>query len=208
MNVLITLFAAGTDTGPFNLFSNVDNYTTAFQSNVSKSALINGLMVTTVPDTAVIIRVKSNSVNCTNSIDLVIAGVPPVSTTTTTTSLYIGPSTTTSTSTSSTSTSTTSTSTTARPLTTTSTTTAPLVNHPFAFELTDGFDLDTLACEDYFPAVTVWGDNPLFLANTRFFAFQNSNAFFNGSGFYYGNITTGQYVQIAANGINLGGGTC
>ena len=44
MTITITLTTAGTDTGPFNLFSDVDGYTTAFVSGVSKSALVAGLL--------------------------------------------------------------------------------------------------------------------------------------------------------------------
>lgn len=91
--VLITLTTAGADTGPFNLYSDVDGYVAPFETGVSKSLLTSGYTSTLVPDTATVIRVKSDSVLCTNYIDLYL-----VTTTTTTSS-----------STSSTSTSTTST---------------------------------------------------------------------------------------------------
>ena len=109
--VLITLTTAGTDTGPFDLFSDADSYVTAFENNVLKASLVSGYTSTLVPDLATIIRVKSDSL-CTNYIDL------PIVTTTTTTS-------TSSTTTTSTSSTTTTTTTTVPPTTTTTTTSAP-----------------------------------------------------------------------------------
>ena len=94
--VLIVLTTAGTNTGPFSLYSNVDGFVTPFEIGVSKAALVAGYTSTLVPNGATIIRVKSNSI-CTNYID-----IPFGITTTTTTSS----STTTSTSTTSTTTST------------------------------------------------------------------------------------------------------
>ena len=50
MNVLITLTTAGADTGPFNLYSNVDSYTTAFETGISRAALIAGYTSSLAPD--------------------------------------------------------------------------------------------------------------------------------------------------------------
>ena len=36
MTVLLTLTTAGSDTGPFNLYSDVDGYISAFETGVSK----------------------------------------------------------------------------------------------------------------------------------------------------------------------------
>jgi hypothetical protein len=80
MIILLKLTTAGTDTGPFNLFTNVD-YTTPFLTNVEKAALVAGIEVT-VPDGAVTVRVTSAG-NCVNSTDITIA--PFVTTTTTST---------------------------------------------------------------------------------------------------------------------------
>jgi hypothetical protein len=102
MTVLITLTVAGADSGPFNLFSNLDGYTSAFEIGVSKSALLAGYPSALVPDYTTIIRVVSIG-DCTNYIDVTLTS----------------PSTTTSTSTS------TSTSTTTIAPTTTTTTTGP-----------------------------------------------------------------------------------
>jgi len=82
MNVLITLTTAGADTGPFNLYSNVDSYTTAFQTNVAKSALVAGYLSTLVPASTNTIRVKSTGL-CTNYIDIYVTGSGTTTTTTT-----------------------------------------------------------------------------------------------------------------------------
>jgi hypothetical protein len=89
MTVLITLTIAGTDSGPFNLYSNVDNYTVPFQTGVAKSVILSGYSSTLVPNNTSIIRIKSTGV-CTNYIDLPILGISTTttsSTTTTTTTL-------------------------------------------------------------------------------------------------------------------------
>ena len=93
MTVLVTLTLAGTDVGPFNLFSNVDGYTTPLATGVSRAALLAGYSLTGVPDTATVIRAKSTG-TCTNYIDMSIIGG-----TTTTTSSSSSTSSTTSTST-------------------------------------------------------------------------------------------------------------
>jgi hypothetical protein len=38
----ITLVVAGSDTGPFNLYSNADGYLSAFASNVTRAQLLAG----------------------------------------------------------------------------------------------------------------------------------------------------------------------
>lgn len=81
LTVLITLTTAGTNTGPFNLFSDVDGYTSAFETNVLKGSLVAGYTSYLVPDGTTTVRVKSFG-TCTNYIDIAITGV----TTTTTTS--------------------------------------------------------------------------------------------------------------------------
>jgi hypothetical protein len=80
MTVLITLTLAGTDTGPFDLYSDVDGFVSAFETGVSKVALQAGYSSSLVPNGATVIRVKSTGV-CTNFIDINV-----VTTTTTTTS--------------------------------------------------------------------------------------------------------------------------
>lgn len=78
MTVLITLSVAGSDTGPFNLYSNLDGYTSAFETNVPKASLVAGYSSALVPDYTTTIRLISLG-TCKNFIDVV------VSTTTTTT---------------------------------------------------------------------------------------------------------------------------
>jgi hypothetical protein len=90
MTVLITLTIAGTDTGPFDLYSDVDGYVSAFETGVSKAALQAGYSSSLVPNAATIIRVKSTGV-CNNYVDIVLV------TTTTTTTTVVPPTTTTTT---------------------------------------------------------------------------------------------------------------
>lgn len=87
MTVLITLTSAGADTGPFDLYSDADGYVSAFETGVSKSALLAGYPSSSVPNSATIIRVKSTG-TCTNFIDIAINP----STTTTTTTTFTPPS--------------------------------------------------------------------------------------------------------------------
>lgn len=81
MTVLITLTTAGADSGPFNLYTNLDGYVTAFATGLSKSALLAGYSSAAVPDFTTTIRVKSTG-NCVNYIDIPL--VSPTTTTTTT----------------------------------------------------------------------------------------------------------------------------
>ena len=80
MTVLVTLTLAGTDTGPFNLYSNSDGFVNAIATGVSRSALLAGYNLTGVPDNASVIRAKSTG-TCTNYLDMLLSGA-----TTTTTS--------------------------------------------------------------------------------------------------------------------------
>ena len=128
MTVLITLvIPIGGDSGPFNLFSNIDGYTVPFETSVSAAVLVAGYTSIYVPEGTTTIRVVSTGV-CTNYVDIPVNVLP-----TTTTTSSSSTSTSTSTSTSSTSTSTTSSSstttstTTGIPTTTTTTTTLALV---------------------------------------------------------------------------------
>jgi hypothetical protein len=84
MNVVILLTTAGTDTGPFSIYTNSDGFTTPIETNVPKSSLTTppGHSVN-IPNDATIVRVCSNNPVCTNCINL---AVPSGTTTTTTTS--------------------------------------------------------------------------------------------------------------------------
>ena len=93
MTVLITLTVAGSDSGPFNLYSNLDGYTSAFESGVPKASLLAGYASALVPDFTTTIRIQSVG-NCNNYID-----IPLYTTTTTSSSTSSTSSTTTSTTT-------------------------------------------------------------------------------------------------------------
>jgi hypothetical protein len=84
MTVLITLTFAGTDTGPFDIYSNVDGFVTPLATGVSKAALEAGYSLLGVPDAASIIRVKSTGV-CDNYLDILIAGATTTTTSSTST---------------------------------------------------------------------------------------------------------------------------
>lgn len=106
--VLITLTAAGSDTGPFDLYSNADGYVTPFENNIAKATLEAGYTSVVVPDGATIIRVQSDNSICENFTDLnIITTTTTTSSTSTTTTTSTSSTTTTSTSTSSTTTTTT-----------------------------------------------------------------------------------------------------
>lgn len=106
---IITLTTAGEDTGPFDLYSNIDGFTLAFETNVAKPDLVSGYLTALVPDGTSTIRVKSSGVLCSTYVDL----AAPASTTTTTSSTS--------------STTTTTSTTTEAPTTTTTTTAAPTI---------------------------------------------------------------------------------
>jgi len=91
MTVLIQLTIAGADTGPFDLYSNIDGYVSAFATGISKASLVAGYTSSSVPDNTAIIRVLSTEI-CTNYVDL-----PVLTTTTTSTSTTGVPTTTTTT---------------------------------------------------------------------------------------------------------------
>ncbi len=92
MTVLITLTTAGSSTGPFSLYSNVDSYSTPFETGVSRSSLLAGYTSVLVPNGTTTVRVMSTG-TCTNYTDIPVVPcsttttttVPPTTTTTTTT---------------------------------------------------------------------------------------------------------------------------
>jgi hypothetical protein len=79
MVILLTLTTTGADTGPFDLYSNADNYTVPFERNVSKTTLSDGYTVS-VNDKASIIRVKSVGA-CVNFDDIVLQNTTTTTTT-------------------------------------------------------------------------------------------------------------------------------
>ena len=80
MTVLITLTIAGSDTNNFNLYSDVDGFISSFDTEIDKTSLLAGYSTSLVPDSTTIIRVMSNTDECTNYVD-----IPITSTTTSTT---------------------------------------------------------------------------------------------------------------------------
>jgi len=69
MTVLITLTTASANTGPFDLYSNLNDFTTPFETGVAKASLLSGYSSALVPDYTTIIRVKSEG-DCLNYIDI------------------------------------------------------------------------------------------------------------------------------------------
>lgn len=69
MTALITLTTAGAQTGPFDLYSNLDFFAVPFAVNVTKSSLVAGYTSAVVPDYTSTVRVKSKGV-CINHVDI------------------------------------------------------------------------------------------------------------------------------------------
>jgi hypothetical protein len=72
--ITITIAAAGTDTGPFNIYTNLD-YVTPINTGVLKADLLAGFVTSAVPNGATSVRVKSNNANCVNYVDMTITGL-------------------------------------------------------------------------------------------------------------------------------------
>jgi len=87
MTVLITLTTIGTDCSLFDIYSNIDGFVSAFETDVPKASLSSGFSSANVPDGTTVIRVKAKGV-CTNYIDINLSNI---TTTTTTTITPINP---------------------------------------------------------------------------------------------------------------------
>jgi hypothetical protein len=101
MTILITLTTAGSSTGPFSIYSNVDSYSTPFETGVSRSNLLAGYVSTLLPSGTTTVRVMSTG-TCTNYTDISVVPCPTTTTTTTvppttTTTTTVPPTTTTTT---------------------------------------------------------------------------------------------------------------
>lgn len=83
MTVLITLTLAGGDTGPYDLFSDVDGFTTPFETSIQKVDLLAGFISSNVPDFATVIKLVSKG-KCENFIEISVQ--EPTTTTTSTSS--------------------------------------------------------------------------------------------------------------------------
>ena len=81
MTVLITLTTIGTDCSLFDIYSNIDGFISAFETDVPKASLSAGFSSANTPDGTTVIRVKAKGV-CTNYKDITLSTI----TTTTTTS--------------------------------------------------------------------------------------------------------------------------
>ena len=81
MTILITLTTVGSDCSTFDIYSNVDGFISAFETDVPKASLSVGFSSANAPDGTTIVRVKSKGI-CTNYIDINLSNI----TTTTTTS--------------------------------------------------------------------------------------------------------------------------
>jgi hypothetical protein len=65
----ITISTLGPSTGPFKLYSNVDGYTTAFVTGVTRAQLLAGYTTTALPVTTTTVRVVSTG-NCTTFLNI------------------------------------------------------------------------------------------------------------------------------------------
>ena len=92
MTILITLTTVGIDCSTFDIYSNVDGFLSAFETDIPKGSLLTGFSSANVPNGTFTIRIKAKGL-CSNYIDLNLDG----STTTTTTSSSTTSTTTTST---------------------------------------------------------------------------------------------------------------
>jgi len=79
----ITLTTAGLATGPFDLYSDLDEFSVPFATGVTRDQMLAGYLTYNLPDyptMTTIVRVKS-TVYCVNYLDI---NVTPLTTTTTT----------------------------------------------------------------------------------------------------------------------------
>lgn len=83
MIVYLSLLVAGSNTGPFDLYSDVDGFLLPFEQGVSKSSLLAGYISNIVPDTATTVQIKSTSVECSVFVNLSILSSTTTTTTTT-----------------------------------------------------------------------------------------------------------------------------
>ncbi len=82
MTGIIQILNIGIDADNFLLYSDVDNYISAFETNVSRQSLIDGFPTDQIPNGTQIVRALSTTKECPVQIDII---VPPQTTTTTTT---------------------------------------------------------------------------------------------------------------------------
>jgi hypothetical protein len=84
MTVLITLTTAGSNTGPFNLYSDADGFSTIITSGISRADLLAGYeAILPTGTTEVLLR---SAGPCNSSLYLIVSGAPTTSTTSSTSS--------------------------------------------------------------------------------------------------------------------------
>jgi hypothetical protein len=66
MQIFVKLNTAGSDTGPFMVYSNLNNYEAPAYGPYTKAQLLTGVTIT-VPDATTDVRIRNNG-KCTNSI--------------------------------------------------------------------------------------------------------------------------------------------
>ena len=97
MTILITLTTVGIDCSTFDIYSNVDGFLSAFETDIPKGSLSAGFSSANTPDGTTTIRVKAKGL-CSNYIDINLSAMTttttttiiPITTTTTTTLPAIG----------------------------------------------------------------------------------------------------------------------
>jgi len=75
MYAYITISNVGADAGPFDLYSDVDGYTSAFETNIPKALLEAGYATSLVPAGTTIIKIQSVNSECNNFVNV---GVLPL----------------------------------------------------------------------------------------------------------------------------------
>ncbi len=86
---IIKITDVGIDAGPvFDIYSDVDGFTTPFENNIPKASLIAGYLSINIPDGTTQIKVVSDGVLCDTE---VIVNIPTTTTTSTTTTTTIAP---------------------------------------------------------------------------------------------------------------------
>jgi hypothetical protein len=77
----IKLTTIGSGAGPFNLYSDSDSYSVAFETGLTRAQLLAGYLSNNLPSTATIVRVKS-TLYCVNYLDINVTNPAPTTTTT------------------------------------------------------------------------------------------------------------------------------
>ena len=83
MTILITLTTVGIDCSTFDIYSDVDGFLSAFETDVPKASLSAGFSSANVPENTTIIRIKAKGL-CSNYIDLQLINATTTTTSTTT----------------------------------------------------------------------------------------------------------------------------